>query len=128
MQSTALARTYPPRRPPSLLLLREQTSDVAEPEGSRAPVTSSPGLEPEVASDWRRVHERLVTLGMARAAHEREVCRWLLAAQRLGVHARAGYASLAELAERVLGLKGRQTEERLRVGRALGDLRLLDGA
>ncbi|MEJ7733478.1 MAG: hypothetical protein WKG00_30320 [Polyangiaceae bacterium] len=75
-----------------------------------------------------RVHERLVSLGTARAAHEREVCRWLLAAQRLGVHARVGYASLHELTERLLGLNGRQAEERLRVGRALRDLRLLDGA
>ncbi|MEJ7735506.1 MAG: hypothetical protein WKG00_40755, partial [Polyangiaceae bacterium] len=89
---------------------------------------SPPVLEPEAASDWTRVHERLVSLGEARAAHERDVCRWLLAAQRLGVHARAGYASLAELTERVLGLNGRQTEERLRVGRALAGLRLLDGA
>src|SRR5690606_3494799 len=31
-----------------------------------------------------------------RAAHERELCRWLLAAERLEVHRRAGYASLAE--------------------------------
>ncbi|MEJ7735347.1 MAG: hypothetical protein WKG00_39950, partial [Polyangiaceae bacterium] len=111
-----------------LLLLRERTDDDAGPKGRRAPATASPVLEPETAADWTSVHERLVSLGKARAAHEREVCRWLLAAQRLGVHARAGYASLAELSERVLGLKARQTEERLRVGRGLGDLRLLDGA
>jgi hypothetical protein len=48
--------------------------------------------------------------------------------ERLGVHARAGYASLREYAERMLGLKGRQTEERLRVGRALALLPALDGA
>jgi hypothetical protein len=47
---------------------------------------------------------------------------------RLSVHARAGYASLREYAERVLGLKPRQTEERLRVGRALAELPLLDAA
>jgi hypothetical protein len=77
---------------------------------------------------WPTVHERLLGLGKARAGHEREVCRWLLAAQRLGVHARAGYASLREYAERVLGLNPRQTEERLRVGRALVELPLLDAA
>ncbi|MEJ7734746.1 MAG: hypothetical protein WKG00_36825, partial [Polyangiaceae bacterium] len=111
-----------------LLLLRERTADDTEPKDARAAATPSPVLQPEATSDWTCVHERLVALGKARAAHEHEVCRWLLAAQRLGVHARAGYASLAELTERVLGLKARQTEERLRVGRALGDLRLLDGA
>src|SRR5687768_9681525 len=46
----------------------------------------------------------------------------------LGVHARAGYASLREYAERVVGLNGRQTEERLRVGRALVALPRLDAA
>ncbi|MEJ7733732.1 MAG: HNH endonuclease signature motif containing protein [Polyangiaceae bacterium] len=128
MQSTARARTYPLSHPRPLLLLRERITGDAEPEKERAPATSPPVLEPEAASDWTKVHERLVWLGAARAAHERDVCRWLLAAQRLGVHARAGYASLAELSERVLGLNARRTEERLRVGRALGDLRLLDGA
>jgi hypothetical protein len=44
------------------------------------------------------------------------------------VHARAGYASLREYAERVIGLNARQSEERLRVGRALADLPLLDAA
>jgi 5-methylcytosine-specific restriction endonuclease McrA len=128
MQSMALARTYQSARPTPLLLLRERTADDTESSDERTPATPPPVLEPEAASDWTKVHERLVSLGKARAAHEREVCRWLLAAQRLGVHARAGYASLAELSERVLGLNGRKTEERLRVGRALGDLRLLDGA
>jgi hypothetical protein len=128
MQSIALARTYAPCRSAPLLLLRERITGDAEPERERAPATPSPVLEPEAASDWTKVHERLVSLGKARAAHEREVCRWLLAAQRLGVHARVGYASLAELAERVIGLNVRQTEERLRVGRALGELRLLDAA
>jgi hypothetical protein len=119
---------YPLFRPRPLLVSRERIADEAESETERAPATPSPALESEAASDWKQVHERLVSLGRTRAAHEREVCRWLLATQRLGVHARAGYASLAELAERVLGLNGRQTEERLRVGRALGDLPLIDGA
>ena len=53
-----------------------------------------PDLDPETGSE---VGSRLVSLGKDRAAHEREVCRWLLAAQRLGVHARVGYASLASM-------------------------------
>ncbi len=44
------------------------------------------------------------------------------------MHARAGFASLGEYAERVVGLTGRQTEERLRVGRALNGLPALDQA
>jgi hypothetical protein len=84
--------------------------------------------EPETTSDWVRVHERIVALGRERAGHERLVCRWLLCAERLGVFARCGYASLREYAERMLGLSARQTEERLRVGRALAHLPELDGA
>jgi hypothetical protein len=67
-------------------------------------------------------------LAAERAAHEREVCRWLLAAERVAVHTFVGYASLAEYADRVAGLTTRQTEERLRVGRALAGLPVLDGA
>jgi 5-methylcytosine-specific restriction endonuclease McrA len=44
------------------------------------------------------------------------------------VPARAGYASLREYADRVVGLSGRETEERLRVGRALAELVELDRA
>src|SRR4051812_14806913 len=84
--------------------------------------------EPETTSDWIRAHERIVALGKERAGHERQVCRWLLCAERLGVFARCGYASLREYAERMLGLGARQTEERLRVGRALAHLPKLDGA
>src|SRR5687767_13636158 len=34
-----------------------------------------------------------VELARARATSERDVCRWLLAAERIGAHARAGFAS-----------------------------------
>ncbi len=112
-----------PRNQQSLtLLLREEVS----PYGERDKPT--PPSEPETVSDWALAHARIVVLGKERAGHEREVCRWLSCAERLGVHARAGYASLREYAERVLGLAARQTEERLRVGRALADLPALDGA
>jgi len=104
--SSALAYRIPRRAP--LLLVRE--------------------WDASSVSDWKHVHERLVSLGRDRAVHERELGRWLLAAQRLGAHARAGFASLREYAERLLGLDGRQTEERLRVARALAGLPLLDRA
>lgn len=109
------------------LLAREEVSSysVSPREPAR---TDSSKLEPETASDWTTVHARIVALGAERAGHEREVCRWLLCAERLGVHARAGYASVREYAERTLGLNGRQTEERLRVARALARLPALDGA
>jgi hypothetical protein len=93
---------------------------------SCAPSSRRPELEPETILDWCQVHERIVLLGAERAAHEREVCRWLRAAERLAVHARAGHASLHEYAERVVGLSGRQVEERLRVAHALADLPGLD--
>ena len=83
---------------------------------------------PEEARDWGEVHDRLVRLGAERAGLEREVCRWLLAAERLSVPARAGFADLREYADRLLGLRGRQVEERLRVGRCLAKLPRLDQA
>ncbi|MBW2455833.1 MAG: hypothetical protein JRI68_15055 [Deltaproteobacteria bacterium] len=128
---------------PRLLLVRDDAGS-GSPVGEQAAPSAD---EPETVSDWSRVHARIAELGAARAHHERELCRslrsrfgvptrafgarhpctrWLLAAERLGVHARAGYASLREYAGRVVGLSGRQTEERLRVGRALGELPGLD--
>ncbi len=89
---------------------------------------SEPESEPEAALDWSQVHQRIVQLGTERGAHERELCHWLVAAERLEVHRRTGYASLREYVERVVGLNGRQTEERLRVGHVLVGLPLLDSA
>ncbi len=106
--------------PLELLFANERTRN--------AYVATSDELEPDNVSDWICVHERIVQLGIERAARERELCRWLLAAQRLAVPRRAGYASLHEYAERTIGLNERQTEERLRVGRALAGLPELDGA
>ena len=123
MQSSARIVEYRTPRPIRLLRIRED-----EPSNGRHAAHASPEPDLATAAQWARVHAALVDLGRQRAAHERDVCRWLLAAERLSVHARAGYASLREYAERVLGLKPRQTEERLRVGRALAELPLLDAA
>src|SRR6476660_8055645 len=101
-----------PGRAPLTLLAREEVSSSC---GDRS-------AEPETITKWQDVHERIVALGKERAGHERQVCRWLLCAERLGVFARCGHASLREYAERMLGLSPRQTEERLRVGRALRGL------
>ncbi|MEQ9318073.1 MAG: HNH endonuclease signature motif containing protein, partial [Polyangiaceae bacterium] len=59
---------------------------------------------------------------------ERELSSWLVAAERLGVAQRCGMASLFEYADRHLGLSHGQTEERLRVGKALAALPSLDRA
>lgn len=112
------------RHLPRWLLVREPLSEYAS---ATAPARSEEA-EPESVSDWKQVHERLVLLRKERAAHERDVCRWLLAAERLGAHARAGYASLAEYSDRLIGLSARETEERLRVGRAMAELPRLDAA
>ena len=114
--------------PPRLWLVREEAGPAYQHGSPSGPSTAAVGEQPETIEDWKRVHQRIAELGAARASHERELCRWLLAADRLGVHLRAGYASLREYAGRVVGLSGRQTEERLRVGRALHDLPGLDEA
>ncbi len=131
---SARERRYRSHRPPVLLLVREQTGseryepDRSPPEPPVAPAAAPPPAEPEEVSDWTVVHERIVALSAERARRERLLCRWLLAAERLRVHARAGYPSLREYAGRVVGLTGRQTEERLRVGKALAELPALDRA
>jgi hypothetical protein len=125
MNSQARAVSYRTGRAFPLHVIRE---DVATGPEARRQASAPPGVEPETATDWAFVHERLVSLGKERAAHERDLCRWLLAAERLAVHRRAGYASVREYAERIVGLNARQTEERLRVARALAGLPLLDAA
>ena len=119
--------TYRIDQRPAVLFAREDTSrwQPSEPLPSR-PRAAEP--EPETVSDWSQVHRRITELAAERARHERELGRWLLAAERLGVPMRAGYGSLREYAERVVGLNGRQTEERLRVARALAALPLVDRA
>ena len=81
---------------------------------------------PESTTSWTAVHRRLLAIGTQRAQLERELSQWLVAAERLGVAARCGMASLFEYADRHLGLSYRQTEERLRVGKALAALPSLD--
>ena len=107
--------------PPALLLVRDSAGRTAEPPGSV-------GDAPESTSDWCVVHQRLVALASERAAHEHELCRWLRAAERVAVHCHTGHGSLVEYAERLIGLRPRQTEERLRVARALESLPELDQA
>src|SRR5215203_5801194 len=107
MKSAARAIEYRHSRPFPRLVFREEIAA----DGPERQAPPQPELQPETASSWSRVHHRLVSLGRDRAAHERDLCRWLLAAQRLAVHARAGYASLREYAERLVGLNARQTEE-----------------
>ena len=84
--------------------------------------------DPDDVGAWTIVHRRLLALGRRRAAIEHALCRWLLAAERLDVANKLGMASLFEYADRHLGLTHRQTEERLRVGRALPGLAALDEA
>ena len=84
--------------------------------------------EKQERPQWAVVHERLVQISAERRALERELCRWLLEAERLAVHVETGYGSLAEYAERIVGLSPRKTEERLRVGRELEDLPGLENA
>jgi hypothetical protein len=109
-------------RRPTLFLVRDGAGDTEGPSSPQA------RAEPETVSDWTVVHERMLDLGVERAAHEHELGRWLRAAERLGVHARTGHASLYEYVERLLGLTRRQVEERLRVARALDELPVLEAA
>src|SRR5262249_58026626 len=69
--------------------------------------------------EWEAAHCALVRLAAARAAHEHALGAALVRAERAEVFRALGMATFFEYAERVVGLTPRQTEERLRVARAL---------
>src|SRR5262245_39560145 len=70
----------------------------------------------------------LRTLRGVQAARYYQLGCWLRCGARLEVHRMVGYASFREYVDRVLGLGGRATEERLRVAEALEDLPKVAGA
>jgi len=74
---------------------------------------------------WHRAHEELVRLAATRAGLDYEEGRWLLRAERSGVHVRLGYGSFREYVERLFGYSPRLVQEKLRVADALEGLPLL---
>ena len=83
--------------------------------------TAQPALDPSNPStaDWRDVDRQLRALARTRAALDFEEGLWLLAARRTAAFRHAGFASLAEYAERRLGYEPRTTLDRVRVAEAL---------
>ena len=77
---------------------------------------------------WVPVHDRIVSLGAERSKHEHDLCHSLRDAVQHDVHRHLACSSLAQYANRLLGLRGKQVQERLRVARALDDLPLLSEA
>ena len=73
----------------------------------------------EVTVSWQRAHAELVKLAARRAGLDFEEGRWLSCAYRGGAHARLGYGSFVEYAERLFGYSPRLTQEKLRVAEAL---------
>jgi len=74
---------------------------------------------------WHRAHEELVRLAATRAGLDYEEGRWLLRAERSGVHLRLGYGSFREYVERLFGYSPRLVQEKFRVADALEGLPLL---
>lgn len=72
--------------------------------------------------DWQEIHRRVVRVAGAKAALDEEQGRLMLEALRADVHSHLGYATFIEYVERIFGLGPRETEERLRVARALEGL------
>jgi 5-methylcytosine-specific restriction endonuclease McrA len=73
-------------------------------------------------SDWKVVHEKLITLARTRAGLEWEEGDYLLRAFDWNLHVRFGFASFVEYVERLFGHSPRLTMEKVRVARALLDL------
>lgn len=76
----------------------------------------------EHASEWRLVHEKLVTLARTRAGLEWEEGTYLLRAFDAKLHERFGFGSFVEYVERLFGHSPRLTMEKLRVAKALAEL------
>lgn len=78
--------------------------------------------------DWKTLHRALLDHAKEIARLEHEGGRLLLLGLRAGVHVHNGYATFAEYCERVLGLKPRDVEEKLRVAEALDFLPAMSAA
>src|SRR5688572_14358303 len=78
--------------------------------------------------EWVVAHHDVVSVGRARAQHEHTLARALVRALRADCAKALGLGSFYEYSERFAGLTPRQTEERLRVGAAFGDLPELEAA
>src|SRR5262245_29331943 len=77
---------------------------------------------------WHEIHQRVLRIAGAKAALDEEQGRLMLEALRADVHSHLGYATFLEYAERLFGLGPRETEERLRVARALEGLPFMAAA
>ena len=72
--------------------------------------------------DLDTVDAKLTELANTQSALDVEIGEWLLAAERIELHVKFGYASVFEYAARKFGWDGRSTFERLRVARKLETL------
>ncbi|HZO12999.1 MAG TPA: HNH endonuclease signature motif containing protein, partial [Polyangiaceae bacterium] len=94
--------------------------DITETAQSKGPTVQRPA--------WQEIHQRVVRVAGAKAALDEEQGRLMLEALRAEVHSYLGYATFVEYMERLFGLGPRETEDRLRVARALEALPLMAGA
>ena len=78
--------------------------------------------------EWQEAHEGLIRIARNRAELEHALGKALLRALRAEVWRALAMGTFGEYAERTLGLNPRQTEERLRVARALEGLPVLEAA
>jgi len=75
-----------------------------------------------VRNDLDTVDAKLTELSQTQAALDVEIGEWLLAAERIQLHAKFGYASIFEYAARKFGWEPRAVFERLRGARKLETL------
>jgi len=89
-------------------------------------VTARMADEPAVRASGKHdpdtVEAKLTELASAQSALDVEIGEWLLAAERIELHMKYGYASISEYATRKFGWDGRSIFERLRVARKLETL------
>jgi hypothetical protein len=83
---------------------------------------ADPAINEAHSEPWLCAHEALLKLAKQRAELDIDEGTWLLLAFRTGTHARLGYGSFVEYAERLFGYAPRLTKEKLRVADALEGL------
>jgi len=92
--------------------MRDEECEISD-EDVAANVCTSAGHE---------AHRQLMRLSKASAAIDAEIARWLVVAEREGVHIERGYGTFLEYAERVLGYRPRTALDRMRVATELEGL------
>src|SRR4029450_6749695 len=111
-----------------ILTTHDVTTDVASDASTSDAIDDPSDRDATPASAWQRAHRALTRLARRQAVADAEEARTIVAALRSAVHAHLGFATFGEYLEWLFGYSRRQTQEKMRVAEALGDVPALANA